>query len=58
MCTLLGKKNKFSSGNVTLLLDLFGKMILPICTYNCEVWGASYFPYKFSARDLSAKKTT
>ena len=56
MYTLLGKKNKFSSGNVTLSLDLFGKMILPICTYNCKVWGASYFPYKFSARDFSAKK--
>ena len=34
---LLGTVNKFSSGNVTILLDLFDKMILLICTYNCEV---------------------
>ena len=31
-------------------------MILPICTYNCEVWGVSFFPYKFSARDFLAEK--
>ena len=37
MYTLLGNVNKFSSGNVRILLDLFGKMILPICNYNCEV---------------------
>ena len=56
MYTLSGNVNKFSSGNVTILLDLFDKMILPICTYNCEVWGASFFPYKFSARDFLAEK--
>ena len=37
--TLLGK----SSGNVAILLVIFDKMILTICTYNCEVWGASFF---------------
>ena len=31
-------------------------MILPIHTYNCEVWGASFFPYEFSARDFLAEK--
>ena len=34
MYTLLGNVNKFSSGNISILLDLFDKMILPICTYN------------------------
>ena len=56
MYTLLGNVNKFSSGNATILLDLFDKMILPICTYNREVWGASFFPYNFSAGDLLAEK--
>ena len=52
----MGIVNKFSSGNVTILLDLFDKLILPICTYNCEVWAASFFPYKFSARDFLVEK--
>ena len=56
MYTLLGNLNKFSSGNVTVLLSLFDKMILPVCTYNCEVWGASFFPYKFTVRDFLAEK--
>ena len=56
MYTLLGNLNKFSSGNVTVILNLFDKMILPICTYNCEVWGVSFFPYKFSTRDFLAEK--
>ena len=34
MYTLLDNVNKFSSGNATILLNLFDKMILPICTYN------------------------
>ena len=54
--TLLGIVKKNSSGNVTISLDLFDKMILPICTYNCEVWGVSFFPYKFSARDFLAEE--
>ena len=56
MYTLLGNVNKFSSENVTILLDLFDNMVLPICTYNCEVWGTSFFYYKFSARDFLAEK--
>ena len=43
MYTLPGNVNKFSSGNVTILLDLFDKMILPICNYSCEVRGMSFF---------------
>ena len=31
-------------------------MILPISTYNCEVWGASFFPYKFSTGDFLGEK--
>ena len=53
MYTFLGNVNKFSSGNVTILLDLLDKMILPICTYNFEVWCASFFLHKSSARDLA-----
>ena len=56
MYTVLGIVKKISGGNVTISLDLFDKMILPICTYNCEVWGASFFPYKFSATDFLAEK--
>ena len=48
MYTLLGNVNKFYAGNIKILIDLFDKMILPICTYNCEVWGASFFSFKFS----------
>ena len=42
MCTLLGNVNKFYAGNIKILIDLFDKMILPICTYNSEVWGAFF----------------
>ena len=37
MYTLLGSTNKFALGNLRVLLKLFDRMILPICTYNCEV---------------------
>ena len=56
MYTLPGNVNKLSKGNVAILTDLFDKMILLICTYNCQVWGASFFPYKFSPRDFLAEK--
>ena len=39
MYTLLGNVNKFYAGNIKILIDLFDKMIVTICTYNCEVWG-------------------
>ena len=48
MYNLLGSTNKFLSGNIRILIGLFDKIILPICTYNCEVWGASLFTMKFS----------
>ena len=38
------------------MIDLFDKMILPICTYNCEVWGASFFSSKFSPSDFLSEK--
>ena len=56
MYTVLGIVNKFSSRDVRILLDLFDKMILPICTYDCEVWRVSFSPYKFSATDFLAEK--
>ena len=34
-------KNTFQE--ICILTELFDKMVLPICTYNCEVCGASYF---------------
>ena len=40
------------AGNIKILIDLFDKMILPICTYNCEVWGASFFSSKYSPRNF------
>ena len=36
MYTLLASTNKFASGNLRVLLKLFDRMILPICTYNGE----------------------
>ena len=36
------------SSNVHILTHLFDKMIIPICTYNCEVWRASSLPKNFS----------
>ena len=35
MYTLLGSTNKFASGSLKVLLKLFDRMILLICTYNC-----------------------
>ena len=42
MYTLLGSTNKFASGNLRVLLKLFDRMILPICTYNCEVCRSTF----------------
>ena len=43
MYTLLSQTNKYSGGNIKLLMDLFDKIIVPICTYNSEVWGSAFF---------------
>ena len=40
MYTLLGNINKFYAGNIKIL---FEKIVLPICTYNCEVWRGFIF---------------
>ena len=56
MYNLLGNTNKFSSDNIRILIDLFDKIILPIYTYNCEVWGASLFTMKFSPCDFLSEK--
>ena len=56
MYTLLGNVNKFYAGNIKILIDLFDKMILPICTYNCEVWGASFFSFKSLPSDFLSEK--
>ena len=56
MYTLLRNVNKFYAGNIKILIDLFDKMILPICTYNCEVWGASFFSSKSSPSNFLSEK--
>ena len=56
MYSLLGNTNKFLSGNIRILIDLFDKIILSICTYNCEVWGVSLFTMKFSQCDFLSEK--
>ena len=56
MYTLLGNVNKFHAGNIKILIDLFNKMILPISTYNSEVWGASIFSFKSLLSDFLSEK--
>ena len=57
MYNLLGNVNKHLSGSVYILTELFDKMILPICTYNCELWGASFLPKQFLTSGFSIRKT-
>ena len=56
MYTLLGSTNKFASGNLGVLLKLFDRRILPICTYNCEVRGSTLFTIKFVPSDFLDKQ--
>ena len=56
MYTLLGTVNKFYAENIKILIDIFDKMILSICTYNCEVWGASFFSFKSLPSDFLSEK--
>ena len=56
MHTFLGNVNKFYAGNIKILIDLFNKMVLPICTYNCENWGASFYSSKSSPSDFLSEK--
>ena len=53
---LLGSTNKFASGNLRVLLKIFDRMILPICTYNCEVWGSTFFTRKFVPSDFLSER--
>ena len=52
MYTLIGGINKLTSGNLRVLLKLFERMILPICTYNCEVWESTFFTKKYLPSDF------
>ena len=56
MYTLLGNVNKFYAGNIKILIDLVDKIILPVCTYNCEEWGASFFSSKSSPSNFLSEK--
>ena len=56
MYTLLGNVNKFYAGNINILIDLLDKIILPKCTYNCEVWGASFFSFKSLPSDFLSER--
>ena len=56
MHTLLGSTNKFASGNLRTLLKLFDRVIIPICTYNCEVWGSTFFTRKFVPSDFLSER--
>ena len=56
MHNLLGNTKKNLLGSSRIIIDLFGKIILPIYTYNCEVWGASLFTMKFSPCDFLSEK--
>ena len=48
MYTLLSHTNKYSGGTIKLPMDLFDKIIVPICTYNSEVWRSAFFTKQFS----------
>ena len=50
--TLLGNTSKFESGNLRVLLKLFDRMTLSICTYSCEVWGSTVLSRKFVPSDF------
>ena len=56
MYILLGNTNKYLSDNIKLLIDLFDKIIAPICTYNCEIWGRSLFPKSLSLSNFLSSK--
>ena len=58
MYTLLSHTNKCLVGNTKLLMDLFDKIILPICTYNSEVWGSAFFTKQYSRHSFFIWKWT
>ena len=42
MYAILRKVYKYSMCDIRTMVSLFDKMILPIATYNSEIWGAMY----------------
>ena len=56
MYTVLDNVTKLCAGNVEILLDLFDKMMLPVCTYNYKVCGASFSSTKFPSSSLLLEK--
>ena len=56
MYSILGNVKTFYAENIKMLIDLFDKMILPMWTYNCEVWGASFFSSKSWPSDFLSEK--
>ena len=52
MYILLSQTSKYSGGNIKLFMDLFDKIIVPICTYNCEVWGSAFFTKQSSCHSF------
>ena len=44
MYTILRKDFKYSTCDIRSMVSLFDKMILPIATYNSEIWGNMCFP--------------
>ena len=54
MYTLLGSTNKYAPGNLRVLLKIFDRMILPICTV--EVWGSTFFTRKFVPSDFLSER--
>ena len=55
MYTLLSHTNKYSRGNIKLLMDLFDKIIVTICAYNSEVWGSAFFTKQSSRHSFLSK---
>ena len=56
MYNLSGNVNKNISGNLYVLTEVFYKMILPICTYNCRYAVLLLFPRNFSPADFLSER--
>ena len=56
MYVLLGSTNKYALGNLKVLLKLFHRMILPIGTCSCKVWGSTFSTIKFVPSDFLSKQ--
>ena len=50
--TLLSHTNKYTGGNIKLLINLFDKIISPICVYNSEVQGSVFFTKQSSCHSF------